>query len=83
MEELMKHRGHKEKEHHHHHHLHLFHLPGHHHHGHKEHQQQQQTATFENYREVSSAIDEPSNSNAAPAGSASSALLKLTVGRIE
>lgn len=78
MEELMKHRGHKEKEQQHHHHLHLFHLPGHHH-SHKE-QQQQQTVTVEKYREVSSAIDDPSNM--AQSSSSSNSLLKLTVGRI-
>lgn len=75
MEELMKHRGHKEKEHvHHHHHLHLFHLPGHHHHGHKDQQHPQQAS----YREVSSAIDEPA---AAHSGTSSGSHLKLTVGR--
>jgi hypothetical protein len=78
MEELAKNRVHKEKEHHHHHHLHLFHLPGHHH-DHKDHHhnQQQQTGTVENYRVVSSAIDEPT----AQASTTSSAH-KLTVGRV-
>lgn len=72
MEEILKHRGHKEREHHHsHHHLHLFHLSGHH----KEHQQQ--TGTVETYREVSSALDEPSNT-----AQSSGSSLKLTVGRI-
>ena len=75
MEEIMKHRGHKEREQHHsHHHTNLFHLPGHHH---KDHQQQQQTGTFETYREVSSALDEPSNT-----AQSSGSCLKLTVGRI-
>lgn len=70
MEELSKHRGHKEREQHHqsHHHLHLFHH-------HKD--NQQQTGTAETYREMSSAIDEPSNT---PQSSGSS--LKVTVGRI-
>jgi hypothetical protein len=72
MEELAKHRVHKEREHHHHHHMHLFHLPGHHH---KEHHQQQ-TGAAENYRVVSSAIDEPTTHVAAP----STAHFKLTVG---
>jgi hypothetical protein len=77
MEELIKHRGHKDKDqHHHHHHMHLFHLPGHHHHN----KDQQQTVSGEKYREVSSAIDEPSN--AAHSSSASGSNLKLTVGRI-
>lgn len=77
MEELAKHRGHKDKDTHPHHHLHLFHLPGHHHHAHKD-QQQQQTVTGEKYREVSSSIDEP----VSQASSAPSSNLKLTVGRI-
>lgn len=76
MEEIKKHRGHKDAQTQQHHH-HLFHLPGHHHH--KEHQQQP-AATLEKYREVSSAIDDPTHpanaSNAAGSG------LKLTVGRI-
>lgn len=76
MEEIKKHRGHKDAQTQQHHH-HLFHLPGHHHHGHKE---QQSAATLEKYREVSSAIDDPTHpanaSNAAGSG------LKLTVGRI-
>lgn len=76
MEELAKNRVHKDKEHHHHHHLHLFHLPGHHHHDHKDHQQQQ-TGAVENYRVVSSAIDEPT----AQSSVTSSAHFKLTVGR--
>lgn len=76
MEELMKHRGHKEKDHHHHH-MHLFHLPGHHHH-HKD--QPQQTVSVEKYREVSSSIDEIAN--AAHSSAAINPNLKLTVGRI-
>lgn len=72
MEELAKHRVNKEREPHHHHHMHLFHFPGHHH---KEHQQQQ-TAATENYRVVSSAIDEPS---VVQATSSSNAHFKLTV----
>jgi hypothetical protein len=75
MEEILKHRGQKDKDHHqHHHHMHLFHLPGHHHHK----DQQQQTVTVEKYREVSSAIDDPGNS-----ANSSSSHVKLTVGRIE
>lgn len=76
MEELAKHRLHKDKEPHHHHHGHLFHLPGHHHHDHKDHHQQQ-TSSAENYRVVSSAIDEPTSQTS----SISSAHFKLTVGR--
>lgn len=72
MEKILKQRGHKEKEDHHsNHHSHLFHLPGHH----KEHQQQ--TGAVESYREVSSALDEPSNT-----AQSSGSSLKLTVGRI-
>lgn len=71
MEELAKHRVHKEREHHPHH-MHLFHLPGHHH---KDHQHQQ-TGSAENYRVVSSAIDEPTTAQVA----APVAHFKLTVG---
>ena len=74
MEELAKHRLHKEREHHPHHHMHLFHLPGHHH---KE-QHQQQAVAAENYRAVSSAIDEPT----AHVTTSSSSNMNLTVGRV-
>lgn len=76
LEELLKHRVH-EKDHHQHHHMHLFHLPGHHHKDH--HQQHQQSAvTGERYREVSSAIDDPSNQSS----NATATNHKLTVCRI-
>lgn len=82
MEEIQKHRGHKDphaQTQQHHHHLNLFHLPGHNHHGHKE-QHQQSAATLQKYREVSSAIDEPTHS--ANGGNAAGSSCKLTVGRI-
>jgi hypothetical protein len=81
LEEILKHRGLKDKEHHHHHHhMHLFHFPGHHHH-HKE-NQQNQNVTVEKYREISSAIDEPSNASNSSSTSAAFKL-KITVGRID
>lgn len=76
MDELFKHRTKDQQQgtHGHHHGLHL-NIFNHHHH--KEHPQQpaQQTAT-EKYREVSSSIDEPSNSGA---GASSGPPMRITV----
>jgi len=74
LEEIIKHRGFKEKDHPHQHHMHLFHF--HHHHQNKD---QQQNVIVEKYREVSSALDEPTRGERA--GSPSGVHLKITVCR--
>lgn len=77
MEEILKHRGHlKDKGHQHHHHLNLFHFHHHHHHHSKE--QQQQNVIVEKYREVSSAIDEPTHESSSSSAS-TGVHLKITV----
>ena len=77
MEEIIKHRGFKEKDHPHQH-MHLFHFH-HHHHPNKD---QQQNVIVEKYREVSSAIDEPIHGERAGSPSVSTGVrLKITVCR--
>jgi V-type H+-transporting ATPase subunit H len=73
LEEIIKHRGYKEKDHPHQH-MHLFHF--HHHHQNKD---QQQNVIVEKYREVSSAIDDPIHGERAGSPSVSSGIrLKIT-----
>lgn len=79
MEELLKHRTKDQHGTHHHHGIHL-NIFTHHHH--KEHPQQPaHSSTVEKYREVSSAIDDPSNSGAGASSGPPMRIVVLSVCR--